>query len=63
MAEDVQGIVKQSAFLADRHRLDTVTAKPTANYTIAGVCAIIALLVYGLLVTLQVMDFRAYQFQ
>jgi|688.fasta_scaffold122873_2 hypothetical protein len=63
MSEDVQGIVKQSAFLADRHRLDTVTAKPTANYTIAGVCAIIALLVYGLLVTLQVMDFRAYQFQ
>jgi hypothetical protein len=63
MSEDVQGIVKQSAFLADRHRLDTVTAKPTANYTIAGVCAIIALLVYGLLVTLQVVDFRAYQFQ
>jgi len=63
MAEDVQGIVKQSAFLADRHRLDTLTAKPAANYTLAGVCAIIALLVYGLLVTLQVMDFRAYQFQ
>jgi len=63
MSEDVQGIVKQSAFLADRHRLDTVTAKPTANYTIAGVCAIIALLVYGLLVAVQVMDFQAYQFQ
>jgi hypothetical protein len=63
MAEDVQGIVKQSAFLADRHRLDAVTTKPAANYTAAGICAIIALLVYGLLVTLQVMDFRAYQFQ
>jgi hypothetical protein len=63
MAEDVQGIVKQSAFLADRHRLDTITVKPTANYTLAGVCAIVALLVYGLLVTLQVMDFQAYQFQ
>ena len=63
MAEDVQGIVKQSAFLADRHRLDTITEKPVADYTFAGICAIIALLVYGLLVTLQVMDFRAYQFQ
>jgi hypothetical protein len=63
MAEDVQGIVKQSAFLADRHRLDTITARPTANYSVAGICAIIALIVYGLLVTLQVMDFGAYQFQ
>jgi hypothetical protein len=63
MAEEVQGIVKQSAFLADRHRLDTVVVKPEANYTAAGICAIIALIVYGLLVALQVIDFQAYQCQ
>jgi len=63
MAEETKGIVKQNAFISDRHRLETITTKSAADYTLAGVCAIVALLVYGLLLALQWMDYLAYQFQ
>ncbi len=63
MAEEAQGIVKQSAFISDRHRLETITAKPAAKDTGAGICAIIALLVYVALVAMQWLDFTSYQGQ
>ncbi len=63
MAEEAQGIVKQSAFISDRHRLETITAKTAANYTGAGVCAIIALLVYVALIVMQWFDLTSYRGQ
>ncbi|GEM_PF-1712301 len=64
MAEAAGESVRQGAFIADRHRMEpVVTSKPASNYMAAGICAIIALIVYGLLVALQWMDFKAYQFQ
>ncbi len=63
MAEHEQGVIKQSAFISDRHRLETITAKPAANYTGALVCACVALLVYVALVALQWFDLTGYQGQ
>ena len=68
MAEQEQGAaaaapVAQGPYLSQRHRLETVTAKPKANETGAGVCAILALVVYAALVVMQWMDLTAYRGQ
>ena len=63
MAEQENEAVAQGPFISQRHRLETITAKPTANYMGAGICAIIALLVYGLIVAMQWMDYTAFQGQ
>ena len=53
----------QGPYLSQRHRFETVTAKPKTNETGAGVCAILALLVYAALVLMQWMDLTAYRGQ
>lgn len=63
MAEHEQDASAQGPYLSQRHRLDGVTAKPKASETGAGVCAILALVVYAILVAMQWMDFTAYQGQ
>ena len=63
MSEQEQGTAAQGPYLSQRHRLDAIAAKPKANETGAGVCAILALVVYVALVAMQWMDFTAYQGQ
>lgn len=60
MAGQENEAVAQGTFISQRHRLETITAKPTANYTGAGICAILALVVYAALVTMQYLDYTAY---
>ena len=63
MAEQENEAVAQGPFISKRHRLETITAKPAANYMGAGICAIIVFMVYALLVAMQWMDYTAYQGQ
>jgi len=64
MAENEENVAtQQGPYLSQRHRLDNVTAAPKVNETGAGICAIIALLVYIAVVAVQWMDWSAYQGQ
>ena len=60
MADQEQGAQAQGPYLSQRHRLETITAKPRANETWAGVCAIIAFVVYVMLVVTQYLDHTSY---
>jgi hypothetical protein len=44
----VQQPASGGAFIAERHRLDSsaLQARPASNYVFAGICSILALLVY-----------------
>ena len=62
MADAVQGeINKPSAFISERHRNPAamVVQGPKANYMWAGICAILATLVFGILLAVLYMDWTA----
>jgi len=62
MADEAQGeINKPVAFLSERHRnpAETMAQGPRTNYTWAGVCAIFATLLFGILVAVLYLDWTA----
>ena len=63
MADESQGeINKPSAFISERHRNPAemvVQAPPPANYTWAGICAIVATILFGVLLAVLYMDWSA----
>jgi hypothetical protein len=64
MAEETQGqgeIVKPSAFISDRHRnpAEMMAVKSNANYTLAGICAILATLVFAAMLVVLWLDWSA----
>lgn len=59
MSDAPQGEVnKPSAFIAERHRnpAEMMTQAPKANYTWAGICAIFATILFGILLAVLYMD-------
>ena len=59
MAEEAQGeISKPSAFISERHRNpdEVVVQEPAANYTWAGLCAIVATILFAALLAVLYMD-------
>jgi hypothetical protein len=64
MAETTQaqdGIVKQNAVISERHRnpAEMMVGKSKANYTFAGICAILATLVFGAMLVILWLDWSA----
>jgi hypothetical protein len=59
--ESAPGINKPNAYISARYRQDAVlnTAAPSGNYMLAGICAILALIVYVILLGLLYGDFTA----
>jgi len=58
----VQGeTLASGAVIAERHRnpADLLPAQPTANYTFAGICAILAMLVFAAMVVILWLDWSA----
>jgi len=58
----VQGeALKSGAFIAERHRLTdaALNAKPAASYTFAGICSILALIVFAAMVVILWLDWTA----
>jgi hypothetical protein len=59
------GSSKPGAAISERHRnpaevmAEAAAARPTSNYVAAGVCAILAALVFGVIVTIMYMDWTA----
>ena len=60
---DVQqgGSNKPSAFISERHRNPSaqIPQAPKANYALAGTCAILATIIFGVLVTILYLDWKA----
>ena len=62
MADASQGeINKPSAFISERHRnpAETMVQGPKANYTWAGICAIVATLLFAILLFVLYSDWSA----
>ncbi|MEI8244096.1 MAG: hypothetical protein WCI17_12570 [bacterium] len=62
MADASQGeINKPSAFISERHRnpAETMAQGPKASYLWAGLCAIVATIVFGILLAVLYMDWTA----
>lgn len=54
-------IVKQSAFISERHRnpAEMMAVKSNANYTLAGICAILATVVFAVMLVILWLDWSA----
>lgn len=48
-------------FISDRFKLDQIKSEPTANYTFAGVCAIIAFILFVVAFIFIYQDFQFLQ--
>ena len=62
MADAPQGeIIKPSAFISERHRnpAELLAQGPKTDYTWAGICAIFATIIFGILVAVLYMDWTA----
>ena len=62
MSDEDQGeINKPSAFISERHRnpAEMMAHGPKANYTWAGICAICATILFGVLLAVLYMDWTA----
>jgi len=62
MADVQQGeINKPSAFISERHRnpAELMAQGPKGNYTWAGICAIIATILFGILLAVLYFDWSA----
>jgi hypothetical protein len=59
------GSSKPGAAISERHRnpaevmAETAAAQPRSNYVAAGVCAILAALIFGVIVAIMYMDWTA----
>ena len=62
MADAPQGeINKPSAFISERHRnpAEMMATGPKANYMWAGICAILATIIFGVVLAVMYMDWTA----
>jgi len=62
MAEDPH--TPPAAFIASRHRnpLEGMDLKPAASYTVAGIFAILAFLIYAGVLAIQIAEWKFYEF-